>query len=499
MTILLPNLTRATTSTTLSSSSKKLLFHPTIIIILTSILFSPRTVVVRGRTPAFAFTRQRRPLHNILQRDISSPASTTTTTTTPFFWRFSDTFKSTHSYRSQTLCFSTTNDLKEEIMEEDNNKQAYPLIDVDCNLLHPDLISLLSPDPDDVHDNNKEEKTSNKHHQENDEAMLVEPELRILHHPSTTKSNIVAMISPSSTIDESKRSVELFTSASASSSSSYSKTNNILIRTTVGVHPYHTQECGDPSDIDESSSSSSIEQLRTLLNHEEYKQVISCIGETGLDYSPGFPQKNFQLPWFTAQLDLAFEYNLPLFVHERLAFEDTTSCIDDAIARHHHDGKKKQHPMLPKIIIHCFTGTQTECIEYIQRGYYISLSGYFLKSSGENSDEVKSCLRQNIIPLEKLMIETDAPYMGFNDCRCTFYDEEGELLASLNGKKRKRLLKGIYPNVPSSLTLVLKGVVDVLNEGRRERGEEELSCEELGRITTENAVEFFGFPKESIF
>jgi TatD DNase family protein len=68
-----------------------------------------------------------------------------------------------------------------------------------------------------------------------------------------------------------------------------------------------------------------------------------------------------------------------------------------------------------------------------------------------------------------------------------------EYAASLNSKKRKRLFNSVYPNVPSSLPIVLDEVVRLLNEGRMERGQEVLEREQVARITTENAIRFFKF------
>jgi TatD DNase family protein len=78
------------------------------------------------------------------------------------------------------------------------------------------------------------------------------------------------------------------------------------------------------------------------------------------------------------------------------------------------------------IIIHCFTGTKEQCVEYVKRGYYISLSGYILKEANDNCAEVLACLKEGIIPLDKLMIETDAPYMGFPDCRQLYMEHNAD-------------------------------------------------------------------------
>jgi TatD DNase family protein len=324
-----------------------------------------------------------------------------------------------------------------------------PLIDVDCNLLHPDLKSVMS--------------STSRIQLGLDQV----PEaLQILHHPSTALANISGMISPASTIIEAMMSLELLKSCSAE------ERKGIDIRTTVGVHPYH---CSSPP------SQHDLNALRTLLDSVENKPYVSCVGETGLDYSDGFPSKENQLPWFASQINLAFEYTLPIFLHERLAFDDTLLCIDEATARH-------ADKPIPKIIVHCFTGTSNQCAEYIKRGYYISVSGYIIK---EENYQVRQCLRDGIIPLDKLMVETDSPYMGFVGNKEEFFDLEGERFSSLSSKKRKRL-KSTYPNVPCALPMVVKAAWKEISRGKDERGEDEIGLDEFAAVTTQNAKSFFG-------
>ena len=271
----------------------------------------------------------------------------------------------------------------------DHMKQPLPLIDVDCNLLHEDLISILQESPDTIY----QDTSTNLH-------------LRILHHPSTVASNIAGVFSPSSTIDEARTMHSILLSSTAEGR------NNIDVRMSVGVHPYHAEEAGDLTEIE----SDVAHQISTLMDKDasnasgngEHNNFITCIGEAGLDYSDGFPSRDKQLPWFEFQLRCAKKYNLPLFLHERLAFDDTVALIDkvfsDKDGDDDHDDSPPPPP--PPIIIHCFTGTKEECEKYVERGYHISVSGYVLKN-GDGPEEVKSCLRDGIIPLDKLMIETD--------------------------------------------------------------------------------------------
>ncbi|KAL7489959.1 hypothetical protein ACHAW6_015752 [Cyclotella cf. meneghiniana] len=327
-------------------------------------------------------------------------------------------------------------------MEKSNEQSSStlpPLVDVDCNLMHPDLISVmnsLSTLP-----------PTNPH---------VPKELQILHHPSTRLANIVAVLSPSSTVDESEASVELLRTTSPRDA------NRISVKTTAGVHPYHCRTPPTPRDMD---------RLRALLDRPDH---VSCVGETGLDYSPGFPPRELQIEWFRLQLDLASEYGMPVFLHERGAFADLIRCIDEA-------GRE---------LTDCFTGSRRECEEYVKRGYFISVSGYILRE-GEEHERVRTCLREGIVPLDRLMIETDAPYMGFVGNKRVFYEAEGDGFSGLSSKKKKRLMS-IYPNVPCVLPQVLRRAWEEIRCGREQRGESGVSLEELAEITTQNAKKFFG-------
>jgi len=354
-------------------------------------------------------------------------------------------------------CVYRYDDTTMSLIEE--SKYPYQLIDVDCNLLHEDLTSILAVSTDDIYDGAK----SNVN-------------LRILHHPSTVASNVQGVFSPSSTIDE----AESFHRTLVDITDTPQIRNHIDVRMSVGVHPYHAEEAGDIT----STESEIRKRVQLLMKNDEGLEYITCIGETGLDYSEGFPEKEKQLPWFTFQIKLAKEYNLPLFIHERLAFEDTTRIIDENFP---------DEASCPPIIVHCFTGNREECKSYIKRGYHISVSGFILKN-GDGPEEVKACLREGIIPLDKLMVETDAPYMGFNMCRVSFYKVEEVInddFMALKSKKRKNLVKGQYPNVPSSLPQVMECAVDLMNEGRRNRGEDEISIEDSSKIIFDNSAKFF--------
>jgi len=357
---------------------------------------------------------------------------------------------------------TTTSEMTTESSNSNNNeKPRMMLIDVDCNLWHKDLPSLLLPTDD------------------KDEILNDLPlQFRILRQDAV--QNVQAVLSPSSTLQEAASGLaalrvynDYLLKCNSSSSSNEDELNiNLLpkVKTTVGVHPYHVldQEL-QGKDVEEH-----LETIEELLSTNN--DVCAAVGECGLDASDGFPELFEQIPWFAAQIALAEMLQLPLFVHERLAFEETMDLLEDVTTA---------------VIIHCFTGNVDECRAYVERGYSISLSGYIFR---DDADAVRQCLEENVIPLDKLMLETDAPYMGFEGCREAFCDKNADLMQSkLNSKKRKKLTSSQYPNAPSSLEKVLLKVLHHVNVGRSKRGEELLNEIELADHTSNNANHFFQF------
>ena len=282
------------------------------------------------------------------------------------------------------------------------------LIDVDCNLLHSDLRKFFSDD-----DN----------------------PLALLDHDDW--NGIVGCLSPSSTLQEYQDGRDVLKDYNGS----------ISIRTTVGIHPYHVLE-------------QPIEALDQITNDDAN---VVAIGECGLDTTEGFPPLADQVPFFRRQIELAEVFQLPLFVHERGAFEETMELLRDVSV---------------PVLIHCFTGTPDQCRAYVERGYSISISGHVARSDGES---VRQTLQQGCVPLDRIMIETDAPYMGFTGCRDKYLAKNSDLVASLNAKKRKRLIGSTYPNVPSSLSMVLDHVRD--NWPNKD--------DDLATASTANALRFF--------
>ena len=153
---------------------------------------------------------------------------------------------------------------------------------------------------------------------------------------------------------------------------------------TVGVHPHQAAQTLDAGD-------DWIARLQALAADPQ----VRAIGETGLDFHRNFSPEAAQRTVFTAQVALAAQLRLPLFVHER----DTQGAVCDILA--------SQAQRLPDLVIHCFTGSEQDLIRYLDQGFFIGVTGWVCdQRRGER-------LRRLVpkIPLDRLLIETDAPFL----------------------------------------------------------------------------------------
>lgn len=380
-------------------------------------------------------------------------------------------YNNTYCYSlTATHKMSTTNDDNNENMNDSNindndtNKLLFnvPLIDVDCNLWHDDLIDFT--------------KTLSNNYD------IVDC-FTILQQDAVMESNIIAMVSPSSTISQSIYGIQQLRLKQEQDQQNHGMIHNVMIRTTVGIHPYHVN--------DEECISTDIDTLIFETAHDlitNNQDIVIGVGECGLDGSDGFPAIEQQIPYFTKQIQLCEELiteydmkHLVLFVHERLAFETTFHML--------------QSSTIPSsnIIIHCFTGTVEECIQYINAGYYISISGYIFRDN-INNNSVIDCLQQNLIPINRIMIETDSPYLGFMNCRQYYIQKNNNLIDSnMSSKQRKKFMNAKYPNVPSSLVGILYEIVKNYNIGLTNQNKDLITVEEFAKHCTNNANRLFHF------
>ncbi|MBO5421330.1 MAG: TatD family hydrolase [Clostridia bacterium] len=146
----------------------------------------------------------------------------------------------------------------------------------------------------------------------------------------------------------------------------------------LGIHP---------SEINEDSETE-FEQIKKLCSYEK----CVAVGEIGLDYHYDFVPKDRQLVFFEKQLQFAVEADLPVIVHDREAHEDTLNLL------------KKYRP---KGVLHCFSGSVEMAKEIIKLGMYIGLGGAVTFKNARKPLEVAEYL-----PEDRLLLETDCPYMA---------------------------------------------------------------------------------------
>lgn len=151
---------------------------------------------------------------------------------------------------------------------------------------------------------------------------------------------------------------------------------------TAGVHPHDVKSC----------THDTIKNLGKLAE----KDCVVAIGECGLDYNRDFSPRDMQRKYFEQQIELACNKKLPLFLHERDAFEDFYKILE-----------KYKNDLMNGVVVHCFTGNKEELQAYLDLGCHIGITGWICdERRGKHLiDLVK------LIPLNKLMIETDAPFL----------------------------------------------------------------------------------------
>jgi TatD DNase family protein len=137
------------------------------------------------------------------------------------------------------------------------------------------------------------------------------------------------------------------------------------------------------------------DELEVMKNFVTDKNFIA-IGETGLDYFYANPKKEIQKDSFIKHISLARELNLPIIIHTREADEDTINILKTQYKK----GKFKG-------VIHCFSATQELAMEALDIGFYISVSGII---TFKNAESIRDTIKK--VPLDKLLVETDAPYLA---------------------------------------------------------------------------------------
>ena len=199
---------------------------------------------------------------------------------------------------------------------------------------------------------------------------------------------------------------------------------------TVGTHPHHASEI----------NSVSMKKMRILV--QDLKP--SSIGETGLDFFRNLSTLEEQIFAFEEQIKLSIEFNKPLFLHQRDAHDEFIKII------------MKYKNDINKAVVHCFTGTQKQLDTYLNLGFCIGLTGWICDE--RRNVELRKSIKN--IPLDRLMIETDSPYLIPRNL----------IIKPKNNR-----------NEPSYLPHIAREIADIIN----------IDLSKLIDITYKNSISFF--------
>lgn len=202
---------------------------------------------------------------------------------------------------------------------------------------------------------------------------------------------------------------------------------------TAGVHPHRASQYDDETD----------KLIRRLAGHTP----VVAIGETGLDYFRDFSPRDAQRSAFEKQIQITMETGLPFFLHQRDAHADFVAIL------------KQYRDRISNVVVHCFTGSREELFEYLDMDCYIGITGWICDE--RRGTHMKDFMQD--IPADRLMIETDAPYLKPRNLRPKIRSHRNE---------------------PRLLPWVLGTLAACRNE----------HPQALAEATTRNAVRFFRLP-----
>lgn len=192
--------------------------------------------------------------------------------------------------------------------------------------------------------------------------------------------------------------------------------------------------CGfHPNDVGEHDIKD-MEVLKTLIQHEK----VVAIGEIGIDLYRDRAPLEVQNRFFIRQLEIALENDIPVIIHSRSAEKETMNVIEQVSKKY-------------SGVFHCYAGGFDTAFKLIEKGFYISFTGNITYKNNDREDVIKA------IPLEKMLLETDSPFLT---------------PVPFRGKR----------NDPSKLIYIAQKIAEI----------KDISIEEVARITTANSKKLFG-------
>jgi TatD DNase family protein len=206
-----------------------------------------------------------------------------------------------------------------------------------------------------------------------------------------------------------------------------------VMAATAGVHPHHAREYDD--------------DVHTLMSELAGDEAVVALGECGLDFFRDFSPRDTQEAVFERQLEQAASLSMPVFLHQRDAHERFIAILGEFRDR------------LPAAVVHCFTGGREELHHYLDLDCHVGITGWICDE--RRGHHLREFVHE--IPPDRLMIETDAPYL---------------LPRDLKPKPKTRRNEPMY----------LRHICETVAAARGE------SAEETAAATTATARKFFGLP-----
>jgi len=188
---------------------------------------------------------------------------------------------------------------------------------------------------------------------------------------------------------------------------------------TLGIHPHNSKQF-KKSDV-------------SFLEANISNPKCFGIGECGLDYNRMFSPKEKQLEVFGIQIDLASKYNLPLYLHCRDAWDDFIGLLRE---KKYFNG-----------LVHCFTGNLNQALELVGLGFKLGITGWIFDSRRNN--DLVNVVKNKKIPLNMLVVETDAPFMPIRPAKISIPSDTGYIVEEIARLRQIDIIdcgKQIYSN-----------------------------------------------------
>lgn len=210
-------------------------------------------------------------------------------------------------------------------------------------------------------------------------------------------------------------------------------------------YPFIYSICGvSPNDVPESLEEveSYVKQIEEIIKEDKNNKVLA-VGEIGLDYHWNKENKEIQKQMFIKQIELANKYNLPIVIHTREAVEDTITIL-------------KENNVINKGVFHCCPLNRQLVYDALKLGFYISFAGPITFKNSKNAEEIVK-----MVPLDKVLIETDSPYLAPEPKRGTRNDSRNvklvaQKVADFKNIKIEEVAKASYENAYKIFTKIMK-------------------------------------------